>query len=413
VTPTPQFIADNLAFLESQPFNGMAVYVADDPVSGTNVTTQLMTDAAMSYSAISTILDPIRNLPFTQLRDNFAFIIANDPPDFFDDWSTLVQNLANLARAMKEAGLRGIFFDNEQYFTPWAWYPDGVAYPQFTLDQYRAQALLRGRQVMEAMLTEFPDIVVLSLHGPYLSDPYSMQQMGFQGVFPYYELIGPFFVGFLQEAGVPGRCVDGGELYWFRGDQDFLDSYNLRRSGIASDAANSPIIPAALRPSWPGLTTIGFGVIDTPFETPFVQVDMTPAIMTATLSNALEHADRWVWLYTEGRTFLTPESAGGATKDWVDAVRAALPVTPLLARLPGRRALFLRPAGAGGPRVPPGAPVDPLAAFEVIRSPGSCVQSSSNVLGLFRVRGSRSAQDPGLRTTPGLRTGTGRRTPDS
>ena len=320
-TPTPQFIQDNLAFLESQPFNGMAIYVADDPVSGTNVTTQLMTNNPMSYETISAVLDPIRDLPFTHLKDNLALIIANDPPDFFDDWTIVIQNFAALARAVKDAGLPGIIFDNEQYFTPWAWYPDGVAYPQFTLAQYQEQAALRGREVMQAIVAEFPDIVVLCLHGPYISDPYCMQQMGFPGVFPYYELIGPLFVGFLQVSGGPGRCVDGGEIYWFREAQDFADSYSLRRFDIASDLANSPIIPPAFRPQWSGLSTIGYGIIDTPF----LEEDMTPAIMTATLRNALQRSDRWVWLYTEARTFLLPESEGGATQDWVDAVRAALP----------------------------------------------------------------------------------------
>ena len=320
-TPTPQFIVDNFAFLESRPFHGMAVYMADDPVSGTNVTTQLMTNTAMSYATISAVLDPIRNLPFSQLRDNLGLVVANDPPDFFDDWSIIVQNFSELARAVKDAGLKGIVFDNEQYFAPWGWYPDGVDYPQFTLAQYQAQAAARGREVMQAMLAEFPDIVVLCLHGPYISDPYCMQQMGFQDVFPYYQLVGPFFTGFLQVSGEPGRCVDGGELYWFRGTQEFSDSYNLRRYGIASDTADSPIIPPVLRPLWPGLSTIGFGVIDTPFETPFVQVDMTPAILKTTLSNALQASDKWVWLYTEARTFLLPESQGGATQEWVDAVR--------------------------------------------------------------------------------------------
>lgn len=323
VTPTPQFIQDNFAFLESRPFNGMVVYVSD-PTFTVNVTAGVMHDQAMSYEDMTSVLDPIRNLPFSQLRDNFAYVFGNDPPDFFDDWSVTVQNFRNLARALNEAGLRGIFFDNEPYVTPWGWYPDGVDYPEIPLAEYEAQASLRGREVMEAMVSEFPDIVVVTLHGPYISDLYSLQQMGFPDVFPYYALLGPFFTGFLQGAGGPGRSVDGGELYWFREPQDFADSYALRRYGIASEAADCPFIPPSFRPSWPDRTSISFGLIDYPF----LGEDMTPEIMTATVSNALQQADRWVWLYTEQRTFLTPESEGGATQEWVDAVRAGLPVVP-------------------------------------------------------------------------------------
>lgn len=321
VTPTPQFIQDNFAFLESRPFNGMVVYVSD-PTFAVNVTAGVMHNEAMSYEQMTSVLEPIRDLPFSQLRDNFAYVFGNDPPDFFDDWSVTVQNFRNLARALKEAGFRGIFFDNEPYVTGWGWYPDGVSYPEISLEEYEAQAALRGREVMEAMRLEFPDIVVVTLHGPYISDLYSLNQMGFPDVFPTYALLGPFFTGFLQGAGAPGRSVDGGELYWFREAQDFADSYDLRKNGIASDAADCPFIPPSFRPFWPGLTTISFGI----YDLPFMDEDMTPAILSTTLTNALDRADRWVWLYTEERTFLTPESEGGATQAWVDAVRAALPV---------------------------------------------------------------------------------------
>ena len=319
VTPTPQFIQDNFAFLESRPFNGMVVYVSD-PTFTVNVTAGVMHDAPMSYDAMMAVLEPIRDLPFVQLRDNFAYVFGNTPPDFFDDWSVTIQNFRNLARALKDTGLRGIFFDNEPYVTGWGWYPDGVAYPELSLAQYEAQAMIRGREVMEAMIAEYPEIVVITLHGPYISDLYSVQQMGFPNTFPYYALLGPFFTGFLQGAAGPGRSVDGGELYYFRESQDFTDSYALRRTGIASAAANCPFIPLSFRPTWPERTSIAFGLLDRDF----MGEAMTPAIMTTTVSNAMKAADRWVWLYTEDRTFLLPEIDGGATAEWVDAVRVGM-----------------------------------------------------------------------------------------
>jgi hypothetical protein len=52
---------------------------------------------------------------------------------------------------------------------------------------------------------------------------------------------------------------------------------------------------------------------------------MSPAELTPTLKLALDHSDDYAWFYTEGPTFLKPESAGGASEEWVDAVRAAFP----------------------------------------------------------------------------------------
>jgi hypothetical protein len=321
--PTPQFIHDNLAFLETRPFHGLVVYLRN-PNLTVNATTDAMSTTPMSYPDISAMLDPIKNLPFSRLRENFGYVLGKSPPDFFDDWTIPIQNFANLARALKEAGLKGFFFDNEAYFEPWGEYPGGVAYPLTSLSDYQAQAALRGRQVMEAMVAEFPEIIVLSLHGPYISDPYSVLRLGFAGVPDRNQLLGPFCVGFLQGAGSSARCVDGGELYWCRTVQDFADTYTLRRYDIASDAADCPYIPLSLRPSWPDLITISYGVPDRPVGT----IPMNPPVLTTTLGNALQRADRYVWFYTEDRTFLLPESQGGATQEWVDAVRVAIGLPP-------------------------------------------------------------------------------------
>src|SRR5262245_2229113 len=170
--PTPAYIAENFGFLEGLPFDGLVVYVRNTSLT-INASQCVMSKVAISYGHISSALAPIKDLPFSRLRDNFAYVVGNSPPDFFDDWTIPIQNFANLARALKEAGLKGIFFDNEQYsyFGHWAEYPGSVAYPAKTLEDYEAQARLRGKQVMEAMVAEFPEIVVLSLHGPYVSEP--------------------------------------------------------------------------------------------------------------------------------------------------------------------------------------------------------------------------------------------------
>src|SRR6185295_4568210 len=87
-----------------------------------------------------------------------------------------------------------------------------------------------------------------------------------------------------------------------------------------SDSINCAFIPPALRPSWPGKSSISFGVYDRPFR----GASMDPTILRTTMANALRQADKYVWFYTEGATFLLPASQGGATAAWVDAVRLAV-----------------------------------------------------------------------------------------
>ena len=319
--PTPSYIAQNLAFLESQPFNGLAVYMRN-PSKSINATTAIMKSLSISYESISSVLAPISGLNSAQLRDNFGLVMGSNPPDFFDDWSTTIQNFANLAAAARDAGLRGIIFDNEQYFSPWGDYPSGVDYPLMTLAQYQTQAILRGRQVMEAMVAEFPEITVITLHGPYVSEPQAPASLLFPQWQSGNELLGPFFAGFQEGSSTPGQNVDGGELYKLRSASEFQDSYDWRRHDLPSSAIDCAFIPETLRPSWSDSISISFGIYDRPFGA----ATMTPSILTTTLANALERADRWVWFYAEDNTYLLPPNQGGASEECVAAVRAALPV---------------------------------------------------------------------------------------
>jgi hypothetical protein len=311
---TPSYVRDNLKFLESRPVDGLAIYVRSPDLS-LNVTTAVMSNQAISYEAIADVLRPIARLPFTSLKHNFAAVLGLTPPDVFDDWSVVVQNFGHLARAAREAGLKGIYFDNENYKVRWADYPAGVAYPRKTLAEYQAQARLRGKEAMEAMVAAFPDIVVLSLHGPYVSEPKAPAPL-----FPSWQranrLLGPFFVGFVEGSGDRAVCVDGGELYHLRKDDDFRRSYEWRRTAFASDQVDCAWLPPVARSRWPGRVEIAFGL----YDRPFAGLPMDPAILKSLLVSALRRTDRYVWLYIEGRTMLAPPERGGAEPEWVQAV---------------------------------------------------------------------------------------------
>jgi hypothetical protein len=317
--PTPAFIRDHQSFLETQPFQGIVAYLRDD-ATGQNATTGIMGRGTMAVNTLAQIVSPLQGLAFRTLVDNFGLVQGTTPPDFFDDWSTVIQNFANLATVLRNAGLRGICFDNEQYAAPWGCYPAGAKYPNKSLSDYQTQARLRGSQVMQAMTAQFPSIAVITLHGPYISELQAPASLKFPQWQSGNNLLGPFFAGFVDGAGNTGVSVDGGELYTLRSDADFMNSYTWRKYTLPSDAINCPFIPPALRTVWPDRVSISFGVYDRPFG----GADMNPSILQTTLTNALHHADRYVWFYTEGSTFLLPQSSGGAGSDWVGSVRQAV-----------------------------------------------------------------------------------------
>ncbi len=312
---TPDFIRGNKTFLESLPFDGVAVYLRH-PDGSDDVTSSVMTNQRLGYGVIAKVLSPLKGLQFTKMTQNFAAVFSGRPPDFFSDWALTLQNFADLARAARETGLKGIYFDNENHAAKWSHYPDGVDYPAKSLIQYQNQARLRGRQTMAAMVSQFPDIVVISLHGPYLSEPKAPAPL-----FPQWQttnqLLGPFFCGFLEGTGKRATCVDGGKLYHLRAPKEFQESYDWRKSAIASDKVDSAFIPDPLRSLWQAKVSVGFGIYDQPFD----RYDMLPEILRPTIANALRQTDRYVWLHVDGLTFLRPSKNGGAAEVRVDAVR--------------------------------------------------------------------------------------------
>jgi hypothetical protein len=312
---TPAFIREHREFLDASPFDGLAVYLRT-PDHRLNVTATVLSATAVSYGEVVDVLDPLRGVDLKYLTQNFAAVVGGAPPDFMEDWSIPVRNFANLARAAREVGFKGIYVDNETYEAPWGDYPDGVLHRGRSLWEYQDQARRRGRQTMEAMVAEFPDISVILLHGPYISEPGAPSPL-----FPRWqsknELLGPFFAGFVEGAGPGATVVDGGELYHLRTGEQFRRSYEWRKRAMPSPELDCAFLPAAIRVEWSHRVTLGFGVYDRPFQ----GAPMNPEVLAATLAGALRRTDRYVWLYVEGPTFLSPPGEGGASADWVEAVR--------------------------------------------------------------------------------------------
>lgn len=315
--PTPSYIRDHLEFIDSRPFDGLAVYLRKPDLSS-NVTTAVLSRKSVTAAVMADVLAPLRGLALKNLTENFAAVVGGSPPDFMEDWSAPIGNFKRLARAAREAGLRGIYFDNEGYGTHWANYPRGVIHKNKPLLEYQEQARRRGREVMEAMVSEFPDITVILLHGPYLSEPAAPAPL-----FPSWqssnELLGPFFAGFVEGAGDRSTVVDGGELYHLRSDEQFQRSFDWRKRVFPSAGLACAFVPPALRVPWEARVSVGFGIIDKPFH----GHRMDPEILSTTLAIALARTDRYVWLYVEGPSYMKPRDEGGAPAEWVEAVRSA------------------------------------------------------------------------------------------
>jgi hypothetical protein len=303
-------VAGNAAHLESMRFDGTSVSI---PASGD----LMLAGTSCGYGDIYQSLLPMKGT-FHRFRHNVVIVHTRGFPDVFDDWTVVIANWRNLARAARDIGLAGIFFDDEQYKEKVWRYPDNVRYPDKSQREYQDEMRLRGRQVMEAVSAEFPEALFLVFHGPYISEPKTPRHVLLGQAPPNeHNLVGSFFVGLVEGAGPRATVVDGGEVYQYRTAEDFERSYRWRKYELASDETNAGFIPAADRKQWPEKVSIGFGVYTHQWKADY---PMNPSIMRTTLENALLRADRYVWFYVEDE-WVKP---GKVSQAWVDAVAGAV-----------------------------------------------------------------------------------------
>ena len=311
--PDVDFVQANAASIDALPFDGITMVLPDD------LSSRVQSQTPVSLQELRAALAPLADTTLRQVRHNFVMVYSAPAGDLFDDWTVPAQNFANLARAAREAGLEGLFYDVEEYFG------DALRYPASCVDRdvvtCQAQAQQRGEQVMDGIRSGWPQATVLTTFGPWLSEPRTAENLS--GV-PYddvsfaNQLVGPFVVGMVASAtGTRATVVDGGEIYTPREKDQFATVKAWQEQGMP---ALSPLVPERLQPTWADTVSAAFGV----YDQPWVGVDMDVDVWGTTLANALATTDEYVWAYTERYDWTGtgwPEEP--VPDEWLDATRAA------------------------------------------------------------------------------------------
>lgn len=312
---SPASVAANIDFIDTLPFDGITV---DIPASMALMRGEPISYEEMYDDGLAPLTDVMRS---SRIQHNFVMAYIDKPHDVFNNqaWAITAENWRNLARAARDAGLRGIFFDNEQYYQRWLDYPEDYNNPTRSQREYEVKTQQRGREIMQAVVEEFPDIELLFFHGPYVSEPDTPRSVRRNQTGPAteHELLGPFFVGFLEGLGPRARLIDGGEVYQYRKFDDFEGSYQWRKFDLPSEETDSHFIPESMRAIWSDRVAIAFGV----YARRYADEVMDPCIARTTLINALTVTDKYVWFYNEDHTWLAP---GGIPPIWEDYIRAAV-----------------------------------------------------------------------------------------
>jgi len=309
------FTADSIAHIDGLPFSGITYNIP--------ATYTVMNSNEFGPWVEQDLLVQLEDLNFSfeNVNENWVSVVVRrngltvDEGDFFDDlsWQQTIDQFRLLARVASSPRYQavGIFFDNEEYFEQVWNYPDDVAHAdQYTMQEYQEKSRQRGREVFDAIVSEWPDAKIMFAHGPYLSTPesrpfeVSMNQVAGPDD---YELLAPFFYGMVELA-EDQQVIDGGEVYQLRNEQQF----QINNSWRSTDISQSIVVPESLRQNYAQRIGVTHGLYNLTWPT--VEDQMSPEIMRTTLNNALRSSPQNVWIFTEAsETWLIP---GGFPLEW-------------------------------------------------------------------------------------------------
>ncbi len=331
--------ATRAAYINSLPFSGFTMV-------GNSYTNRLMEPNAplLSYAYIWNEVKDVKDLYPT--KSNFLAVHMHFPGDFWDDaiWNNVIANFKTLAKVAKDLGFSGIIYDDEPYDLESykmhnykhgnEWFDDN-AYknPNYNFVEHSAKISARFKQIMEAMISEYPTIDVLYYHSPV--EGHIEADTGINGhpvvvnvgLERQHEWNSAMFLGFKQGLSHQASLHDMGEDYRLRTQAHFNDAYNWRKHSIASNATNNAvdatqhwILPQAERASWADEVNVDFMVSNEPLvSVAYPEFDTTNSVglndMKTTLERALDKADSYVVFYSASSS----DNKGGLIQlDWLN-----------------------------------------------------------------------------------------------
>jgi len=327
--PDTERLLKNLDEMEKRPFDGVVVGVVGRIDEKKRcVLREAFAATPWEREWFQPAVANLRACKFRRFTDNFIVLGANPGNvDWFDDagWRAIVEHWRIAAWVAKQGGVKGILFDPEPYTAPHSQFqysaqPERDKHP---FDDYYAKARERGRQVMQAVAAEYPDITlfcyfmnIVSATATGHSDPRRI--LATQG----YGLYASFIDGWLDAAPPTVTLVDGCEMaYTYNSVEQYLES------AVLIKGACQELVSPENRPKYRAQVQVSFGMyLDAYWNPPkspwFIDGKGGTRVdrLRANAATALRVADEYVWVYGEQfRWWPTPN--GGVKKEtWPEAL---------------------------------------------------------------------------------------------
>ena len=361
--PDSEQLLAHLAEMEKQPFDGVVLELTGRTAEGKPCLLRLaFSSEAWQPAWFQTNIDQLRACKCKRFTDNFITVGANPGDvDWFDDagWQQVVEHWRIAAWIAKQSGCKGLLFDPEPYTPPHAQfgYAAQPGHKQHSFNQYAEKARQRGRQVMQAVVKEYPNITIfcyfmnsVSAAAAGRADPRPALAVEGYGLYP------AMVDGWLDVAPPGVVLVDGCEsAYLYNSRQQFLEAALLMKG------ACQELISPENRAKYRAQVQASFGLYLDAYWTPkgspwYIDGRGGSRVERLRINtvDALAAADEYVWVYGEQfRWWPTPNGSVQPEKlaRGPPRLRAGLALRP---RPVGFRPHRVVPTEAGGPAREPG-----------------------------------------------------------
>ena len=323
--PDTAFMRKHIAEMEKTPFDGCifhANYIKPDGSAGMFLWECWGTNT-FTEAQFKSALEDLRATPFKKFKQNFLrFNVAPGNVDWFDDFSSILQNAQLTAKIARDGKCAGILFDIEQYNSPLFRYHAQRDAKTKSWELYATKTRQRGREVMEAFQKGFPGGKIFLTFG--YSLPWANSESGKKSLAEVdYGLLAPFLDGMVEAAKEKKSIIDGCELaYSFKDTGLFKHWHKVMRDEL---------LPIVAEPKkYHDAMSLGFGIwMDYDWrklgwETNDLKKNFyTPEAFEASVREGLKVADEFVWIYTETPKWWTGKGTEKLPQAYVEALQRA------------------------------------------------------------------------------------------
>lgn len=318
--PSAEEFNANVKAINDSPFDGVAIRIGAKDDAGKQVPTWAISlNIPWKKEWFQSSIDLLKSSKSPKLAESFSSLSMSVAPqdfsDAFDDeaWKNIIEHYRIAAWVAKQSGLRGIMLDPEAYASTIVKFAARTNKDK-TFDEYAAKVRQRGREMMEAMASEYPDMVLLVL---FLNSGSALGEFGGDGRLTLesskssYALVPALVNGWLDVIPPQMTIVDGMEhSYPHSTEIAYLRRVNAARNGAITyvDKVNRAKFRSQVQA---GLAVYLDAFVvdrtdvhsDVYIDPPLAEGESLADRLRQATMEALDAVDEYVWVYDENYRF--------------------------------------------------------------------------------------------------------------